>query len=295
MKETINKYGIFTRHTVKDFDSAKITIIDVKPMIDTSTDIGIVQTGIFMLLARFIGCKDFILNDDHIQRFDPIYREYQKKRILDIRSTPKRVTYDELHTTNKCTAFRDQLAFDVKEGPKWNTSICVISHEPDDFGPLLTQCTNLFVLGDLPSKYVIELDRILGLSEEAKFIFRNSMLHGPQKGGSSFLLRSILTTGTFEQVYRFPKGAMELWSYTTEKRDMPLRDRIVDKIGTKDARQLLSKIFKDGTAEKWFYAQEKKDQLDNTYLRLEVKDTNLVDQLERELMTSYTSDLLKVD
>jgi intracellular multiplication protein IcmB len=295
MKETINQYSIFERHTKNDFDSARITIIDVKPMIDTSNDVGIVQTGIFMLLARFIGCKDFILNEDHVQRFNPIYREYQKKRIMDIRSTPKRVTYDELHTSNGCAAFRDQLAFDVKEGPKWNTSICVISHEPLDFGPLLTQCTNLFILGDLPTKFVRQIDEILGLSNEAKHVFGSGMLHGPQKGGSCFLLRTILTSGTFEQVYRFPKGAMELWSYTTEKRDMPLRDRLIEKIGTKDARKLLSKIFSDGTANKWFYAQEKKDEAENKFLPPEEGDTNLVDQLERELMTSYTSELLKVE
>jgi hypothetical protein len=108
-------------------------------------------------------------------------------------------------------------------------------------------------------------------------------------------LRTILTSGTFEQVYRFPKGAMELWSYTTEKRDMPLRDRLIEKIGTKDARKLLSKIFSDGTANKWFYAQEKKDEAENKFLPPEEGDTNLVDQLERELMTSYTSELLKVE
>ena len=218
IKEATNKYPIFTRHSNKDFESARIKIIDVKPMIDLSNAEGIVQTGLFMLLARFIACKDFVLHGDHVPAFPQLYRTYQKKRILKIRSLPKRVTYDELHTTNQCKPFRDQLQFDVKEGPKWNTSIAVISHEPGDFGELLRQATNLFVLGSLPAKSVRELDEVIGLSDEAKYIFNNNILHGPRKGGSSFYLRTIIKSGVYEQVYRFPKGPIELWSYTTEKK-----------------------------------------------------------------------------
>ncbi|WP_218309828.1 hypothetical protein [Alteromonas antoniana] len=293
IKEAINRYSMFHRPSSRDFDSARIKIVDVKPMVDTSNDEGIVQTGIFMLLARFIGCKDFVLNEDHIPRFDKRYRAYQEKRILSIRATPKRVTFDELHTTNGCKPFRDQLNFDVKEGPKWNTSICVISHEPRDFGPLLQQATNLFVLGDLPSKYVKELDDIIGLSSESKFVFRQRLIYGPRKGGSSFLHRAVLKDGTVEQVFRFPKGPKELWSYTTEKRDMPLRDRLTSKLGDVDARNLLSTIFPDGTAAKWFLAQEKKDESFKN-LNEDEADETLLDILERQLLDRMTSDLLKV-
>lgn len=291
IKEATNKYPIFTRHSNKDFESAKIKIIDVKPMIDLSNAEGLVQTGIFMLLARFIACKDFVLNEDHEKAFDPLYREYQKKRILRIRSLPKRATYDELHTTNRCKPFRDQLNFDVKEGPKWNTSIAVISHEPKDFGDLLRQATNLFVLGTLPAKSIRELDEVVGLSKEAKFIFSNNILHGPRKGGSSFYLRTTTRNGTFEQVYRFPKGPVELWSYTTEKRDMPFRDRIISKIGTSNARKLLSTIFPSGSAEKWFLAAEAK--MENSKgLQTEELDSSLVDQLESEILSRLTDDML---
>lgn len=291
IKEAVNKYSIFTRHSNKDFDSAKVKIIDVKPMIDTSSDEMIVQTGIFLLLARFIGCKDFVLNEDHVSFFSPLYRDFQKKRIMKIRALPKRVTYDEFHTSNMCTPFRNQIQFDVKEGPKWNTSVCVISHEPKDFGVLLKQSTNLFVLGSLPASSIRELDEIIGLTKEAKFIFNNRLLHGPRKGGSSFYLRSTLKSGIFEQVFRFPKGPVELWSYTTEKRDMPFRDRIIAKVGTEIARNVLSTIFPTGSAEKWFIAQEAKMENSDDLQESEL-DSSLIDQLEKSVLNRLTDDML---
>lgn len=291
IKEATNKYSIFTRHSNRDFESAKIKIIDVKPMIDLSNAEGLVQTGIFMLLARFIACKDFVLNEDHPPMFPKLYRDYQKSRILKIRALPKRVTYDELHTTNTCKPFRNQLQFDVKEGPKWNTSIAVISHDPGDFGDLLRQATNLFVLGRLPAKSIKELDAIIGLSEEAKFVFNNNILHGPRKGGSSFYLRTVTKSGIFEQVYRFPKGPIELWSYTTEKRDMPFRDRIISKVGTSIARRVLSTVFPKGTAEDWFVAQEAK-MVNSSDLQATELDNTLVDKLEEEILHRLTDDIL---
>lgn len=291
VKEAINNYPIFTRPTDKDFDTARIIIIDVKPMVDVSSDVGIVQTGIFMLLARFIGCKNYVLNKDHVSKFPHIYRDYQTKRIKSISSSSKRAIYDELHTSNKCQPFRDQLAFDVKEGPKWNTSICVISHEPKDFGPLLKQSTNLFVLGSLPRASIKELDEIIGLSPESKFVFNNNMLHGPRKGGSSFLLKTTLSSGSYEQVFRFPKGPRELWSYTTDKRDMPLRDNLIERIGTGASRRLLSMAFPGGSASKWFSIKE--GQMSNSSALTEEERTgSLVESLEEELLEKYSASLL---
>ena len=149
----------------------------------------------------------------------------------------------------------------------------------------------MFVLGRLPAKSIKELDAIIGLSEEAKFVFYNNILHGPRKGGSSFYLRTVTRGGIFEQVYRFPKGPIELWSYTTEKRDMPFRDRIISKVGTSIARRVLSTVFPKGTAEDWFVAQEAK-MVNSNDLQATELDNTLVDKLEEEILQRLTDDIL---
>ena len=72
---------------------------------------------------------------------------------------------------------------------------------------------------------------------------------------------------------------------------MPLRDRIVSKVGTENTRKILSKVFSKGTAHDWFVAQEAK--LENSSdLQEGELDQSLVDTLESEILNRLTDDIL---
>lgn len=295
IKEACNEYELFNRPSTVNFDKARIIILDTKSVVGGKDAKGRYETGLFLMVARYIGCKNmFLKSETHVEMWPERYREFQLERIRGIEASPKRSIWDEYHTSKTCEAFRDQISFDIKEGPKWNMSLCVLSHEPEDFGPALSMATNLFILGNIPNKQIKYLQEEIGLSPEEVTILKNNKLHGPRDGGSSFLLRTERRgEGMVTQCLKFPKGPKELWSYTTEKTDMPYRQRILSELGTVEARELLSTLFPSGTASKWFKAKKSVLSKDITDVSSEEElEDNLVEELTKESLKRYARNMI---
>lgn len=266
LKEAVDKYKLFNGHTMLDFESARVVIMDLKAVVPTGamSNSGhspeAQQAGLFYMVARNLGARNYFLRssmeDGHLPFWPELYRAYQRKRIEQIEQLPKRLQYDEYHCTNGCYGFRAQVAYDGKEGPKWGLSQAIISQAPSDFDDALFELyTNLFVFGGLEKNAIDYLSKKVQLSEAAVDAMAN-WLHGPRKGGSCFLLQSKIDQKVFSQILRFAKGPLELWSMTTQKEDRPIREALIHKLGAKQARWLLSKVFPKSTAVDWLQHRE---------------------------------------
>ena len=245
----LRDYPVFSNYTQLDFGNARIIALDLNDVAPKGSDAAIKQTSIMCMLARFLVAKNFYLSEEHVDNWDSRYRGYQKARIKDIQASEKRLVIDEFHRYKDISAVPSQFETDQKEGGKWGVQTCAISQEVNDFSEgMVKNATNTYILGTPKAAEVIDLERLIGLSPTEKAILKSNRLHGPRSGGACFLHRFDTKNGSFSHVLNNPKGPIELWSYSTTRKDMALRSYLTEKLGIKACRASLALAFPSGSA-----------------------------------------------
>jgi len=75
-------------------------------------------------------------------------------------------------------------------------------------------------------------------------------VHGPGEGGATFLAQFATKAGMNTQLLTSTLGPIELWALSTSAEDVYIRNFLYQKIGPRNARQLLAQQFPSGSATK---------------------------------------------
>lgn len=286
LSSAIREYPILARITAFDLGEARIVSLDLDEVAKTGGEAADRQTAIMYMLARYVLARHYYLTEDLLKDLPPLYHEYHRKRILEIREDPKRIVLDEFHRTSKAKAVRDQVLVDMREGRKWNVQVALISQSLDDFDPVMIEfATSVFIMDAGPKQAIERSTKVFGLSDTARLALE-TRVHGPRLGGATFLAQFATKYGTNTQLITSTIGPIELWAFNTTAVDARIRNALYEKIGAVETRKLLAMMYPGGSAAR--VVEERMTRYkDSSGIVSEEKTTSVVEELIEEIFAFY--------
>lgn len=286
VSSAVREYPILSRVTAFDLGEARVVSLDLDEVAKTGGDAADRQTAVMYMLARYILARHYYLTEDNVKDMPPLYQNYHRGRVLEIREDPKRLVFDEFHRTSKVQAVRDQVVVDMREGRKWKVQIALISQSLDDFDPVMVEfATSIFVMDAGPKQAVERSAKIFGLSDTAKMAL-STRVHGPRAEGATFLAVFATKSGINSQLITSTIGPIELWAFTTTAEDARIRNALYEKIGAAETRKLLAMLYPHGSAAK--AVEERLNQIkEQTGMITDESATSVIQQIIDEIYQTY--------
>ena len=250
ISSAVREYPIISGTTQFDLGEAKVVALDLDEVAKSGGDAANRQTSVMYMLARYILAKNFYITEESVNDMTELYRDYHRERILEIREDPKRIVYDEFHRTSHSKAVRDQVIVDMREGRKWKVQVALLSQSLDDFDSVMVEfATSIFIMDAGPEASIQKATKVFGLSETAQVALRRRV-HGPRKGGATFLGIFSTKHGRYTQLLTNTLGPIELWALNTTAEDAFIRNALYKRIGPKQTRRILARCYPSGSAMK---------------------------------------------
>lgn len=240
----------------------RVLSVDLKNVIGSTTNEGLLKTSIMYLFARHLGARNFFLSEEELLPVLPksnLYHDYHLARIADVKDEQKFMYYDEGHNigykgsderTHGLTFVADRIEKDGRENRKNGVSIGFVSQYLDDVpDKLLNAASSVLVMRGGNEADADTLRKRWRVSDEC-IRQLHQVCTGPGPSGVNYLALFKTKIGTITQILTNTAGAQELWAFSTTPGDRALRDRVVKVVGPEGARRLLAKRFKSGSAEK---------------------------------------------
>lgn len=279
IKHAVRDYPILSTISQFDIGDARIISLDLQDVVPRTDGDNSKQANVMYMLGKLATTKSFYMGKEALAEINPDYYDYHSEVFDDLDSVQKYLCVDEYHRTKSSKVFRSGLIRDAREGRKFGIIITVISQYDSDFDDdLVKASTNNFLLyvGDDDS----ERERIakrFSISRAAMDMAK-VMCHGPSPEGSSLLyIGKIKGKGTVQQILRYVGGVKERWAYNTNKKDDRLVGKMIESVGVSRAYEILSKEFREGTAEPYIDALSKSDEVKSV-------DVDLVSYVSEKLI-----------
>ncbi|CAM4428010.1 MAG: hypothetical protein LEGION0398_MBIBDBAK_00464 [Legionellaceae bacterium] len=287
ISSAVREYPILSRVTNFDIGEARIVSLDLDEVAKSGGDAADRQTAVMYMIARYVMAKHYYLTEENLADFPSMYRDFHRTRIAEIREDPKRIIFDEFHRTSKAQAVRDQVIVDMREGRKWKVQIALLSQSVEDFDPVMIEfATSIYIMDAGPAQAIEKSARIFGLSNTAQVALR-TRVHGPKEGGATFLAQYATKAGINLQLLTCTLGPIELWSFSTTAEDANLRNKLYNRLGPKEARKVLARIFFSGTATKLIELRLNNLKLQTGEIITEEANLSIIDQLVEEIIQEY--------
>lgn len=243
----VRDFSILSTPTKFDLGEARVVSLDLDEVAKSGGDSAHHQSAIMYMLARHTA-RDFYLNESNLGDMPEKYKAYHKKRIQEIREDVKCISMDEFHRTAHSPAVREQVIVDMREGRKWGVHINLLSQSIDDFDENMVEFASaIYILSAGPRQTVENLSKVFGLTPTAKFALERRV-HGPRKGGNTFLAQFRTKTGTDTQLLTNTAGDIEMWAFSTTVDDVLIRNKLYQILGPQEARRILAVKYPGGSA-----------------------------------------------
>lgn len=289
ISSAVREYPILSRVTAFDIGDARIVSLDLDEVAKSGGDSADRQTAVMYMLARYVMARHYYLTEESLSNIPEQYKEYHQTRIAEIREDHKRIVYDEFHRTSKSMAVRDQVIIDMREGRKWKVQIALLSQSLDDFDSIMIDfATAIYIMDAGPSQTIEKTSAIFGLSETAKIALR-TRVHGPSKGGGTFLVQYSTKGGVNVQLLTLTLGPIELWAFSTTAEDALLRNALYRNLGPAEARRVLATLFPNGSVAKIVEARLALMKEEGGIIEEEAA-LSVIEQLTNEILNAYTKD-----
>lgn len=286
ISSAVREYPILSRVTNFDIGDAHIVSLDLDEVAKSGGDAAERQTSVMYMLARYVVARHFFVDDELANQVPEKYYNYHSERINELQEAPKRLVYDEFHRTSKSQSVREQVVLDMREGRKRNVQIALISQSLEDFDSTMVEFgTSIFIMDAGPAQTVKRSVEVFGLSETAETALR-TRVHGPKKGGATFLAQFATKKGTNLQLLTNTIGPIELWAFSTTTEDASIRNKLYRRLGPSEARKILARLYPEGTVKPVVEERLTRMQEEEGFIE-EVDSTSIIDELVEETVDAY--------
>lgn len=268
LSEASTSYPIFAYPTKFDLGEARIVSLDLEDVAPKGSSAANRQTGIMYLLAMQLvsGRYFYTQNDAEMiqvpgdEEMTQKYREYHQAGIKKMRQLPKRIVLDEFHRATQSGSIVKQVVQRIetitRESRKNLISIGLYSQKIEDMPKAISDlATTHYILGaDSP-----EVQRHLIERYDLNSAGRNALrqLRKPNASGSTCLQISIVKDGYSVHLLMNTAGPQHLWAFSTNRKDMEVRDELYREIGVVDALETLVEQHPGGVED---YIQDKRNE-----------------------------------
>lgn len=294
--DALQYYPILSRPTAFDIGDARVVSLDLDEVAKTGGPVADRQTSVMYMLARYLLAKDFYITENTLNEMPypghleipaavpaKEYKDHHRIRIEEIREDLKRICYDEFHRTSKAQTVRDQILVDMREGRKWAVDVTLASQALEDFDQTMMEfATGIFVMDGGNAQTVAKIANAFAFQDPAEQAALQYSVHGPKKGGGTFLAKFSTTQGWYTMLLTSTLGPIELWAFSTTAEDVSIRSKLYQKIGPKIARKVLAQRYPGGSAK--VDLEERKEKLRNTGAAMDSDGSNIIEVIVGELM-----------
>ncbi len=285
LSEAVRSYPILAYPTRFDIGGVRVISIDLDEVAKQGSAAADHQTAVCYMLARYVTAKNFYLHEDYVPYFRQEYRPYHEKRIQDIRQDKKHIQYDEFHRTKKVTPVREQVVADMREGGKCGVMISLISQSVTDFDEVMLEfATCKIILSKANEKIASTMREIFGLTDTVEYAIKN-MIRPPGPNGSTFVGMFATKSGDAVHLLNNTIGGIKLWAFSTSNEDTYVRDNLYAKLGPKEARKFLSKLYPGGSIA--MVLEQRKKRMDDSGLIGEGGDNGVIDEFIKDLLIQH--------
>ena len=287
ISSAVREYPILSRVTHFDIGDAHIVSLDLDEVAKSGGDAAERQTSVMYMLARYTVARHFFVDEELIEQVPEKYKSYHSERVSELQEAPKRLVYDEFHRTSKSTSVREQVVLDMREGRKRNVQIALISQSLEDFDSNMVEFgTSIFIMDAGPAQTIKRSVEVFGLSETAKNALK-TRVHGPQKGGATFLAQFATKKGTNLQLLTNTIGPIEMWAFSTTTEDASIRNKLYKRLGPAQARRILARLYPGGTIKPTVEERLARMQEEEEFIEEDVDSTSVIDELVEETIEAY--------
>jgi len=294
-------YPIIDGATTFDLSNSKIISLDLEEVLRASSGKGSKSGAIIMLLSLNACMSRINVHEDHLlsipkeiptSRFSFDYHAYHSKRVFEMKRIIKLLQLDEKHRFNGWDHVNDQLDQAGKEARKNDIFLIQSSQDGIDFSPFYkSNASSRVVLNVQSVKQAKEFGKEFGLSD----VLVNELAHNirpPNKAGAQFVGVINTEEGSFEQSLVNTRGPKFLWPINSKSSDRYIYRKIVDKLGSDNARALLAEVYPSATARsdierrmelKGIASKEALEKLEETG----EADQSIVDEISEDLHLLY--------
>jgi intracellular multiplication protein IcmB len=294
--DSLQYYPILARPTAFDIGESRVVSLDLDEVAKTGGPVADRQTAVMYMLARYLLAKDFYMTESALNEMPypahldcpsnvPAneYKDHHRVRIEEIREDLKRICYDEFHRTSKAQTVRDQILVDMREGRKWAVDVTLASQALEDFDPTMIEfATGIFVMDGGNAKTVEKISQVFGFQDPAEQSALQYSVHGPKKGGGTFLAKFSTNQGWYTMLLTSTLGPIELWAFSTTAEDVSIRNRLYQKVGPKIARKVLAQKYAGGSAKT--DVEERKERLRSNGVTIDGDGSNILEAIVAELV-----------
>lgn len=292
VSSAVREYPILSRVTQFDIGDAKVVSLDLDEVAKAGGVAADRQTAVMYMLARYVLTKDFYLNPNAMGSISTAYKSYHEKRATEAQEDPKRLVLDEFHRTSHAQAVRDQVVVDMREGRKWRVQVALLSQSIDDFDSVMIDfATSVFILDAGPEQAIQKSKKVFGLKGSAEQALRD-YVRGPSERGATMLGQFSTKEGTTTQLITLTLGPVEIWALSTTTEDYVLRNYLYKRLGPRETRKVLARIFPSGSAAKFLLRRAQKAEEQGGVKVDEKQKLGLVEQLAIEILDQYRKDPL---
>lgn len=285
ISEALRSYPILAYPTRFDIGGARVISIDLDEVAKQGSAAADHQTAVCYMLARYVTAKNFYLHEDYVPYFRQEYRPFHEKRIQDIRQDKKHIQYDEFHRTKKVMPVREQVVGDMREGGKCGVMISLISQSVTDFDDVMLEfATCKIILSKANEKVASTMREIFGLTETVEFAIKN-MIRPPGPQGSTFVGMFSTKSGDAVHLLNNTIGGIKLWAFSTSNEDTYVRDNLYAKLGPKEARRFLSRLYPGGSIA--MEVEQRKKRMEDSGLIGDGGDSGVIDEFIKELLEQH--------
>ena len=286
ISSSVREYPVLSRVTQFDIGDARVVSLDLDEVAKAGGVAADRQTAVMYMLARYVLTKDFYLNPSALSGVSDAYKSYHEKRATESQEDPKRLVLDEFHRTSHAQAVRDQVVVDMREGRKWRVQVALLSQSLDDFDSVMIDfATSVFILDAGPEQAIQKAKSVFGLKGSAEQALRD-YVRGPSEQGATMLGQFSTKQGTTTQLITLTLGPVEIWALSTTSEDYILRNYLYKRIGPRETRKVLARIFPSGSAAKFLLKRAQKAEDDGEKLDADQRE-GMVEQLAKEIIAEY--------
>lgn len=240
---------LISQPTTFDLAGSRVVSLDLNDVTIGGSPAADQIASLMYLVGRHAVARDFFLDPrDMPGLFPPRYRAWQMARMTELRRTPRRLVYDELHRATKSggALIERQLVDDGRVGRKALLQIAMVSQLLKDFPEDLREiATGFWVMMAGEDNSVEEIAKAFGLSATQKAILPK--LTGPTAEGAPMLAILKTKLGPFRQHLISTLGPIEAWAFSSTGEDREIRSQLFSTIGVTAALSILAERYPSGT------------------------------------------------
>jgi intracellular multiplication protein IcmB len=235
LTESLGEYRLLAGPTRFSPGEARIISLDLDEVAPRGGGAaGDKRAAVMYMLARHTAASKFFLMPADVPLMPEAYRAYHHRNIKDLRRTPKRLCYDEIHRLTGLKAASRQLTGDLttsaRESRKWNLSIGLYSQAPEDFPPIFQElATSVFILGAGTEKGLETLARTFGLNETVALGLSRMAPPGPDGSNLAALFKT--ASGRTQDLLTLTLSPELRWAFSTTAEDAAVRDELYRQFG----------------------------------------------------------------